>query len=397
MKTNSTSYLSLLVFLGIFTPTHTQKITLSVIKADVGSIGGHTKPTSEMIEAVRNNVKQAISDGLLIDGMVTHTGDDIAMIMSHLKGNDSSEIHQFAWNSFIKATEIARTSGCYAAGQDLLVDAPSGNIRGAGPGVAEITFDAPGDKNRPAESFMVFAADKCGPGAFNLPFFLAFADAMYCAGLMLPKLIQGFTFEIIDMENIEGGDHIITLHAPEDNYKIAALLRDNERFGIKAIYSRTYGEQSVSASTDRLHSIAGTYVGKDDPVAIVRNQGIFPAPEEILSPFAKAHYIGGDTRGSHNMPLMPVPINTAVTGMYCMPIISCLGFSITKDGYFSHACVDFFDNQSWDFVRLHAQKKAIEMRSQGWSGPAMLPYIELEYSGFRDTVESLLDQFIVRQ
>ena len=56
---------------------------------------------------------------------------------------------------------------------------------------------------------------------------------------MLHKMIGGFTFEIIDMENTEGGNHIITLHAPEDSYKIAMLLRDNERFGIKAIYSRT--------------------------------------------------------------------------------------------------------------------------------------------------------------
>jgi fructose 1,6-bisphosphate aldolase/phosphatase len=34
---------------------------------------------------------------------------------------------------------------------------------------------------------MVFAADKCGPGALNLPLYLAFADPMYCAGLMLPR------------------------------------------------------------------------------------------------------------------------------------------------------------------------------------------------------------------
>jgi fructose 1,6-bisphosphate aldolase/phosphatase len=36
------------------------------------------------------------------------------------------------------------------------------------------------------------------------------------------------------------------------------------------------------------------------------------------------------------------------------------------------------------------------MRSQGWSGAAMLPYAELEYSGFRDTVSGLLKQFKVR-
>jgi fructose 1,6-bisphosphate aldolase/phosphatase len=48
-------------------------------------------------------------------------------------------------------------------------------------------------------------------------------------------------------------------------------------------------------------------------------------------------------------------------------------------------------------VRRRAQHKAIEMRSQGWSGAAMLPYSELEYGGFRDTVSALLKRFQVRK
>ena len=188
------------------------KVTLSLIKADVGSIGGHTKPTHKMIDAVKKKVAQAIKEGLLIDGMVTHTGDDIAIMMSHTHGNDYPDVHRFAWDSFIKATELADECGCYGAGQDLLVDAPSANVRGAGPGVAEITFDFTRKDPRPAESFLFFAADKCGPGAYNLPLFLAFADPMYCAGLMLPKMIKGFTFEIMDMNYTSGGDKVITLH-----------------------------------------------------------------------------------------------------------------------------------------------------------------------------------------
>ena len=66
-------------------------------------------------------------------------------------------------------------------------------MRGAGPGVAEVEFEhEPVSSNsaRRAESFMIFAADKCGPGAYNLPLFLGFADPMYCAGLMLPQMIR---------------------------------------------------------------------------------------------------------------------------------------------------------------------------------------------------------------
>ena len=374
------------------------RMTLSAIKADVGSIGGHTRPTEEMLDRVRSDVQAAIARGLLIDGFVFHVGDDIAIVMSHTRGKDNTEIHQFAWDSFLAATAIAQEYGLYGAGQDLLVDAPSGNVRGAGPGVAEVEFEhdpVPGNSERSAESFMIFAADKCGPGAYNLPIFLGFADPMFCAGLMLPRMIKGFDFNIIDMNNTDG-DSILTLHAPEDYYQITVLLRDNERFGIESITSRTYdGQDAVAISAQRLHNIAGTYTGKDDPIAIVRNQGIFPAPEEMLSPFSKAHYIGGDARGSHTMPLMPVPMNTAVTGLYCLPIVESLGFSMNAAGMFSSNYVDFFDNPAWDFVRNKAQEKALYMREQGWSGPAMLPYTELEYGGFRDIVTGLEDRFAI--
>ena len=274
-------------------------LTISVLKADVGSIGGHTKPSDRMMDAVRAAADKAIRDGLLIDAYVGHTGDDICITATHTRGDNDEAVHQFAWNTFLEATEIARQFGLYGAGQDLLVDAPSGNIRGAGPAVAEVTFDHDPIKTnplRPAESFFVLAADKCGPGAYNLPMFLGFADPMYCAGLMLPRLGDGFTFNIIDMDNTDG-DSIISLNAPEDYYKITVLLRDNERFAIESIVSRYSGQTAAAISATRLHNIAGSYTGKDDPVAVVRNQGIFPAPEELISPYTKAHFIGGRRAG----------------------------------------------------------------------------------------------------
>ncbi len=87
----------------------------------------------------------------------------------------------------------------------------------------------------------------------------------------------------------------------------------------------------------------------------------------------------------------------AVSGLYCLPIVACVGFSLNRNGGFSSAYNDFFDNPAWDEVRLRAQQKALEMRTQGWSGPAMLPYSELEYSGFRETVGGLLDRFQLRE
>ena len=237
------------------------KLTLSILKADVGSIGGHTKPSDRMLDAVKSDAADAVKRGLLIDTFVGHTGDDICIIASHTNGTDNTDVHQFAWNSFLHATDIASQYGLYGAGQDLLVDAPSGNIRGAGPAVAEIELDHDPIKTnplRPAESFMVLAADKCGPGAYNLPMFLGFADPMYCAGLMLPRINEGFTFNIIDMDNTDG-DSILSLNAPEDYYRISVLLRDNERFGIDSIVSRYSGQTAAAISATRLHNIRFLY------------------------------------------------------------------------------------------------------------------------------------------
>ncbi len=376
------------------------KITFSVIKADVGSIGGHTQPSRAMLQSLREAMQSACSgpEGLLIDGMVTHTGDDIALIMSHKHGVGSPKVHRFAWDWFMSAAETAKRHGLYGAGQDLLVDAPSGNIRGAGPGVAEIEFERdPASKHRPAEALLVLAGDKCSPGAYNYPLYAVFCDPMHNGGLLLnPKLHQGFTFTIIDMDH-RAGDRLIRLDVPERVWDVAALLQNSDRFAVEAIHSRYQPqEQIVAVSATRLHNIAGKYTGKDDPVAIVRTQGIFPAPEEIVEPYLLGHFVAGDCRGSHVMPLMPVAINSAVAGPYCLPIVSCLALSMDAQGVFSKETVDLFGNSVWDAVRLKVQQKADEWRRQGFVGATMASHAELAYTGIVDTLKALEKEFFIR-
>ena len=292
-----------------------------------------------MLGRSRSRVREAVERKLLLDGMVTHTGDDIALVMSHTRGVGAPDVHRFAWDTFLAATEEARTAGLYGAGQDLLVDAPSGNVRGAGPAVAEIEFERdPRSKDRPAEPFLLFAGDKCSPGAYSYPLYAVFCDPMHNGGLLLsPKIHKGFTLTIIDMDHAgAGGDRVIRLDVPERVWDVACLLQNPDRFAIEAIHSRHKpDEQVVSVSATRLHNIAGTYTGKDDPVAIVRTQGIFPAPEEVVEPYTLGHFVTGDCRGSHVMPIMPVPINTAVSGPYCLPIVSCVACSMDAAGRFT--------------------------------------------------------------
>lgn len=377
------------------------KVTLSVIKADVGSIGGHTKPSDPMIAAVRARLREAVTRNVLIDGLLTYTGDDLALIMSHTHGAGARTVHQFAWDCFLAATEEARRAGLYGAGQDLLVDAPSGNIRGAGPAVAEIEFERdPKSKDRPAEAFLVFAADKCGPGAYNFPLYAVFCDPMHNGGLLLnPKMHQGFTLTIIDMDHpAKDADRVIQLPVPDRVWDVAALLQDPDRFAIEAIHSRYKpDEHVVSVSATRLHNIAGKYTGKDDPVALVRTQGIFPAPEEVVEPYTLGHFVAGDCRGSHVMPIMPVAINTPVAGPYCLPLVSCLAFSMDAEGGFTSEVVDIFGNLVWDATRLKVQRKGDEWRRQGFIGPTMASRAELAYTGIVDTLKALDKEFTLRR
>jgi fructose 1,6-bisphosphate aldolase/phosphatase len=194
--------------------------------------------------------------------------------------------------------------------------------------------------------------------------------------------------------NYTAGDRVIELNAPEELYDLACLLRDNERFVVESIKSRATGEIAAVVSTSRLHNIAGTYTGKDDPVALVRAQGNFPATGEILSPYRLAHYVAGTMRGSHNGPLMPVKLNSSVSFFDGPPIVSCAAFCV-HEGKFTEA-VDAFDHPFWDWVRDNASAKAAEIRQQGFSGPAMLPYSELEYGGVVEKLGRLDKRFAVR-
>jgi fructose 1,6-bisphosphate aldolase/phosphatase len=364
------------------------KTTLSVIKADIGSIGGHIAPSRKVLDAVRSHV-QLLGREAVIDSYISYTGDDIAILMTHVMGPGNEAIHKLAWEAFLVGTQSAREQGLYGAGQDLLKDAFSGNVKGMGPAVAELEM-----WERPNEPFLFFAADKTDPGAYNLPLYLAFADPMNTPGLILaPSMAKGFRFVIMDVSHTEG-DRIVELDAPEELYDIAALLRDPERFVIESIWSRETGDQAVAVSTTRLHNIAGKYTGKDDPVMLVRVQQNFPATGEILAPYAIGHFVAGCMRGSHQMPLMPVLLNSGTSYFDGPPMVSCAALCVHR-GKLTEV-MDAFAHPFWNTVRDRVSEKAIDMRRQGFFGAAMLPMSELEYTGITRKLSELEARFTVR-
>ena len=364
------------------------KITITVIKADLGAIGGHIKPSAELLATVQAYVEDH-SQGLLIDHRITTTGDDIAILATHSLGVSNAEVHKVCWDAFVTGFKVAREQGLYGAGQDLLKSEFNGTVKGLGPAVAEMEFE-----ERPSEPFMFLAADKTDPGAFNLPTYLSYCDPMHNSGLILSSEIrQGYTFRIMDVADAQA-ERVIELKAPEEIYDIAVLLRDQERFVVEAVYSRASGEQTAVLSTTRLHNIAGKYVGKDDPVMLVRTQKEFPGSGEILSPYSIGHLVAGFMRGSHNGPLMPIKQNSGVSFFDGPPMVSAAAYSV-HNGKLTEA-VDCFDHPYWDYVRTQVSAKALEFRRQGFFGPAMLPMTELEYTDVMPTLKNLEKRFIVR-
>jgi len=361
-----------------------KKITISVIKADIGSLAGHHITHPDTLAAASRVLAEGKKKGILIDFYVTHAGDDLELIMTHRKGVDSPEVHGLAWNAFQEAAKVARELGLYAAGQDLLSEAFSGNVRGMGPGVAEMEIE-----ERPSEPIIVFMADKTEPGAFNLPLFRVFADPFNTAGLVIdPKMHDGFKFEIYDV--YEG--KTVILSCPEEMYDLLALIGTPGRYVIKRIYRKKDDLLAAVVSTERLNLIAGRYVGKDDPVAIVRCQHGLPAVGEVLEAFAFPHLVAGWMRGSHFGPLMPVSMKDAkCTRFDGPPRIVALGFQVKNGRLIGPA--DLFDDPAFEYTRMKAMEIADYIRRHGPFMPHRLGPEEMEYTTLPQVLEKLKGRF----
>ncbi|WP_048812866.1 fructose-1,6-bisphosphate aldolase/phosphatase [Acidilobus saccharovorans] len=369
--------------MGILVSSGGTKTTLSVIKADIGSIAGHHKAHPDTLLAASRVLAEGKKKGIIADFYVTAIGDDIQLIMTHFRGVNDPQVHELAWSAFKEATSVAKDLGLYAAGQDLLSDTFSGNVRGLGPGVAELEFN-----ERPSEPVAIFMADKTEPSAFNLPLYKIFADPFNTAGLVIdPKMHSGFVFTVLDL--YEG--KAVDLSTPEELYDLLALIGTTSRYVIKYVH-RKDGEPAAVVSSERLNLIAGKYIGKDDPVMIVRLQSGFPALGEALEAFSFPHLVAGWMRGSHFGPLMPVGLKDAkMTRFDGPPRVLGLGFNIKAGRLVGPT--DLFDDVAFDEVRRQAAEIADYMRRHGPFMPHRLGPEEMEYTTLPDVLKRLEGRF----
>lgn len=360
------------------------RVTLSVIKADIGGLVGHCSIHPALLEIGEESLKEARNSGLIIDYHVTAVGDDLQLIITHDKGINAEPIHRLAWETFEKAAAKAKELKLYGAGQDLLSEAFSGNIRGMGPGLAEMEFE-----ERPSEPVIIFMADKTSAGAWNFPLYRIFADPFNTIGLVIsPSMHDGFAFEVHD---VKAGKKIL-LKCPEELYDLLLLIGSPSRYVIKAVYHKATGEIAAVSSTERLSLIAGRYVGKDDPVCVVRCQHEFPAVGEVLEPFTFPHLVEGWMRGSHNGPLMPVPLRSATpTRFDGPPRVVALGFQLAQGHLIGPR--DLFDDPSFDEARRLCNTIAEYLRHHGPFEPHRLPMEEMEYTTLPQVMAKLKDRF----
>ena len=360
------------------------KITLSVIKADVGGYVGHSETHPDLLAKAKDCLAKAKKDGLLVDYHVTKCGDDLQLIMTHRQGEGSEKIHKLAWDTFVGCTEIAKQLKLHGAGQDLLADAFSGNVKGMGPGVAEMEIE-----ERQAETIIVLMADKASSGAWNMPLYKMFADPFNTIGLVIAENMHGgFAFEVHDVKEHKK----VIFNTPEEIYDLLVFIGAPSRFMVKAVYHREKNEIAAVSSTQRLALIAGRYVGKDDPVCIVRSQGQFPAVGEVLEPFASPILVEGWMRGSHMGPLMPVSIaDSTPTRFDGPPRVVAAGFQLA-DGMLVGPR-DMFADKSFNLARHQANEMADLMRRHGPFEPHRLSLEEMEYTTMPQVAKKLAGRF----
>jgi fructose 1,6-bisphosphate aldolase/phosphatase len=406
---------------------------IKATKADVGGVGGHVVAADEVKSAITQFVLENNSfrgEPIFTSLIVTHTGDDVAVTGIMAETVDMTVVDELMWDALQLGADKAKELGLYGPGQDLVADAFTGNLRGAGPATVALPF--PVRKDNPSQTVLLSFADKTEPMAFNYYATGAYLLPRFNTGLVIAssRMKRGYILDIVDLDTkaqaVEAGAHprdqkaldgkmeelakglqekVISLRAPEDLYDIEGLCRSS-RFVVARIWSRNEsGERDglgYVCSAERLHNIKTkkgfTYGGKDDPVLLAFAQGDWPAPGEITSPWAACPMVAGDCRGSHYLHILPMPINSQ-TSYWSGPIISAITLSCNiHSGRIGAISDQFALGTPWDHVRAKASELAVQFRAaHGIRQPATLPEDELEYQeGWKERRARLEREFRIQ-
>lgn len=350
------------------------ELTATIIKADIGGVGGHVLVHPHVMQEVAAKVFEK-SKGLVASFFVSGAGDDISINLVHQKGINSGDIHKLCYDALKDAVPTSRALALYGPGQDL-PDAGktkferTGNVQGAGPSVAELNLDS-----KHAQSQVIFVwSDKTDPGSYSIPLWnvygqigmqdsemLAFSNARFGWWIVVQDVeLKDAARELgkTPAEVDAMGSGLMMLHSGTDNRVLSTVLCDRDRYAIKGIFGTDeHGQptrQVVSVSTDKLHNISGKYEGKDDPVMLMLAQKDYPAPGEIIrAGWTEPFLVAGNCRGSHHAVLMPAAL-FADTAYSSNPVVTSATVSIDYNTGYIGGMIDNFFGPAWDFIRQQA-------------------------------------------
>jgi len=362
-----------------------QELTITIAKADTGSIGGHGTAPGKMLEAVAEEWAQAAERGEIADFFITRVGDDVSVTVTHVKGKDNEVIHRHIWDGFMRSSVVAKDLGYYGAGQDMLADAFSGNVRGAGPSVAEMII-----KEQASEVVIFCQADKTAPGAFNKGLWNILFGPDTTWRPLGPGEARKIKVGMLDFDfNENAGRHIWFEKGDYDDAYWYGGYPDRYTYDLATLGN---GEEFLAVTAQRLGIIAGEYVGKDDPMFMIRSQKKFPAVGEITSAFLKGEYfVPGWMRGSNKGPFFPVALTGAKIGIYDgPPLFSMWSFNLNKgrlEGFYDL----FAANDAIKYVQDRRAAAAVRQLEEGFHEMGLrLGPEEIEYQKGPTLIEEAL-------
>ncbi|MFQ5829363.1 MAG: fructose 1,6-bisphosphatase, partial [Candidatus Methylomirabilia bacterium] len=187
---------------------------IKATKADVGGVGGHVVAAEEVKSVItkfilENNSFQGAP--IFSSLMVTHTGDDVGVTGIMSEQTPMEVVDELLWDALSLGADEASELGLYGPGQDLVADAFTGNLRGAGP--ATVVLPLPLRKENPSQTVLLSFADKTEPMAFNYFATGAYLLPRFNSGLTIAasRMKRGYMMEIVDLDTkaqaIEAGVH----------------------------------------------------------------------------------------------------------------------------------------------------------------------------------------------
>lgn len=188
----------------------------------------YAREISQAAQKFLKEFKPIEGDIKIVDYKVWQVGDDVQLTIQHYEGAESKLIHSLAWDTLIYAAEKSELAQPYGYKQDILVDRlVSGNVQGAGPGYAEVSL-------KQGESVVNLSGDKSAPGVFTVPL-LALINKALSEG----KFKDGLIAEIWDINH--SNRVFLDMTDPNDYQEALDLLRAPDRFAIKRIWETNSG------------------------------------------------------------------------------------------------------------------------------------------------------------